>query len=184
VNGDGRNDIVTSKAAHAYGLSWFENVAGPNGEIEFKEHLIMGERPEQNEFGVAFSELHAVAVADMDHDRVPDIITGKRYWSHAEKAPGALEPAVLYWFKTVREHGNVRFIPYRIDSNSGVGTQVVAGDLNGDGWPDIVVGNKKGTFVFLHKTKEVDRRTWEAAQPPAGHDTSQSNDRSPAPAAD
>ncbi len=43
--------------------------------------------------------------------------------------------------------------------------EVVVGDVNGDTWPDIVVGNKKGTFVFIHQVKEVDRRTWEAAQP-------------------
>jgi len=24
-------------------------------------------------------------------------------------------------------------------------------DVNGDGWPDVVVGNKKGVFVFLQK---------------------------------
>ena len=162
VNGDGRNDVITSKAAHAYGLSWFENVAGKNGEITFKEHLFMGEKPEQNEYGVAFSQLHAIALADMDHDGVPDIITGKRFWAHAEHDPGSLEPAVLYWFQTVREPGGkARFIPHRIDSNSGVGTQVEAGDLNGDGWADIVVGNKKGTFVFIHEAKEVDKRTWQ-----------------------
>ncbi len=166
VNGDGRNDVVTSKAAHAYGLSWFENVAGKDGEIEFKEHLIMGEKPEQNEYGVAFSQLHAIALADMDHDGVLDIITGKRYWAHAEHDPGSLEPAVLYWFRTVREPGGqARFVPYRIDSNSGVGTQVEAVDLNGDGWADLVVGNKKGTFVFIHDPKDVDRRTWQSEQP-------------------
>src|SRR6185295_2715279 len=93
-------------------------------------------------------------------------ITGKRYWAHAEHDPGSLEPAVLYWFQTVREPGDTaRFVPHRIDSNSGVGTQVEAGDLNGDGWADIVVGNKKGTFVFIHEAKEVDKRTWRAAQP-------------------
>ena len=43
----------------------------------------------------------------------------------------------------------VKFVPHRIDDNSGVGTQVVTGDLNGDGRPDIVVGNKKGTFAFM-----------------------------------
>jgi putative membrane-bound dehydrogenase-like protein len=166
VNGDGRNDVITSKAAHAYGLSWFENVAGKNGEIEFKEHLIMGEKPEQNEYGVAFSQLHAIALADMDHDGIPDIITGKRYWAHAEHDPGSLDPAVLYWFQTVRDPGGkAHFVPHRIDSNSGVGTQVVTGDLNGDGWADIVVGNKKGTFVFIHDAKEVDKKAWQAAQP-------------------
>jgi putative membrane-bound dehydrogenase-like protein len=165
LNGDKRNDVVTSKAAHAYGLSWFENLGEHNGEIKFKEHLIMGEQPKENEYGVAFSQMHAIAIADMDHDGVPDIITGKRFWAHAEHDPGSLDPAVLYWFKTVRQHGSARFIPYRIDSNSGVGTQVVAGDLNGDGWADIVVGNKKGTFVFTHRAAEVKRRDWEAAQP-------------------
>ncbi len=49
--------------------------------------------------------------------------------------------------------------------NSGVGTQVVVGDINGDSWPDVVVGNKKGTFVFTHQVKKVDKHTWEAAQP-------------------
>src|SRR5258708_3014155 len=155
----------------------------------------MGEKPEQNDYGVAFSQLHAIALADMDHDGVPDIITGKRFWAHAEHDPGSLEPAVLYWFQTVREPGGkARFVPHRIDSNSGVGTQVVTGDLNGDGWADIVVGNKKGTFVFIHDAKEVDKKTWQAAQPmptkprtpqPAANQSSgQPGDGIPATAAD
>jgi hypothetical protein len=52
-----------------------------------------------------------------------------------------------------------------IDNDSGIGTQVVAGDINGDKLPDIVVGNKKGTFVFLHQAKKVGREEWEKAQP-------------------
>ncbi|HSH15302.1 MAG TPA: PVC-type heme-binding CxxCH protein, partial [Verrucomicrobiae bacterium] len=56
-------------------------------------------------------------------------------------------------------------MPYLIDNDSGVGTQVVAGDVNGDGWPDVVVGNKKGTFVHLHGTRKVSREEWEKAQP-------------------
>ncbi|HEX3602398.1 MAG TPA: PVC-type heme-binding CxxCH protein, partial [Lacipirellulaceae bacterium] len=166
VDGDGDNDVVTSKAAHAYGLSWFENLGkDEKGEIKFKEHLIMGQKPEENEYGVAFSQLHAVGIADMDHDGIPDIITGKRYWAHAEHDPGSLDPAVLYWFKTVRDGKDVHFIPYLIDMNSGVGTQVTVGDINGDKWDDIVVGNKKGTFVFTHEVEKVDRRKWEGAQP-------------------
>jgi hypothetical protein len=150
IDGDGDNDVVTSKAAHAYGLAWFENVGKRDTEIEFNEHLIMGEKPGQSEFGVAFSELHAMAVVDMDRDGILDLVTGKRWWSHSEKSPGALDPAVLYWFRTARDGNTVRFIPHQIDTNSGVGTQVVAGDINGDMWDDVVVGNKKGTFVFTH----------------------------------
>jgi hypothetical protein len=43
----------------------------------------------------------------------------------------------------------VTFTPHLIDEQSGVGTQVVAGDVNGDELVDIVTANKKGAFVFL-----------------------------------
>jgi hypothetical protein len=32
-----------------------------------------------------------------------------------------------------------------------VGTQLAVGDLNGDKRPDIVIGNKKGGFVFIQE---------------------------------
>ena len=52
----------------------------------------------------------------------------------------------MYWFKLVRgADKSVDWLPYQIDNDSGVGTQVVAADANGDGLADIIVGNKKGT---------------------------------------
>ncbi|MEN9602290.1 MAG: hypothetical protein RIS56_1896, partial [Verrucomicrobiota bacterium] len=60
---------------------------------------------------------------------------------------------------------SVDFVPHIIDDASGVGTEVKAVDYNRDGLPDIVVGNKKGVFVFTHAARKVDHATWEAAQP-------------------
>ena len=71
VDGDGDNDVVTSKAAHSYGLAWFENTGKEGDEIKFKEHLIMGDKPDQNEFGVAFSQLHAIAACRYGPRRHP-----------------------------------------------------------------------------------------------------------------
>jgi hypothetical protein len=34
-----------------------------------------------------------------------------------------------------------------------VGTQVVVGNIMNPQFPDIVVGNKKGTFLFTHEIK-------------------------------
>jgi hypothetical protein len=116
---------------------------------------------------VHFSQLHAVALVDMDGDGIKDIVTGKRFWAHGPQGdvePNA--PALLYWFKVVRgADRSVDFVPYLIDSDSGVGTQVVVGDLNGDKLPDVVVGNKKGAFVFLHQVKKVGKEEWLRAQP-------------------
>lgn len=166
VDGDGLNDVITSLAAHGYGLAWFEQVRN-GGEIRFKEHTFMNKEPKENKYGVAFSQLHAIDLIDMDGDGLKDIVTGKRFWAHGptgDAEPNA--PAVLYWFKLARgPDKSVDFIPYLIDNDSGVGTQVVAADVNGDGLPDIVVGNKKGTFVHLHSAVKANREEWEKAQP-------------------
>ena len=61
---------------------------------------------------------------------------------------------MLYWFRTVRhQNGNVELVPYQIDDDSGVGRQITVTDLNGDGKNDIVVGNKKGVFIFLQTVR-------------------------------
>ncbi len=164
VNGDGLNDVITGLAAHAFGLSWFEQYRDGD-DIKFREHLIMGKEP--NQYGVKFSELHAIELIDMDGDGLKDIVTGKRFWSHGRMGdPDRNSEAVLYWFKLVRNPDkSVDFLPYQIDNNSGVGTQLVVGDINKDGLPDTVVGNKKGTFVHIHEKKNVSKSEFDKAQP-------------------
>jgi hypothetical protein len=151
LTGDKQAEIITSIEAHGYGVSWFD-LAQREDHSTFVGHLIVGNKPDQNPQGVVFSQPHALAIADMDGDGIPDIITGKRYWAHGpEHDPEPNAPAVLYWFQTKRTDKGVEFTAHQIDNDSGVGTQVVATDVNGDGAPDVVVGNKKGTFVFLQK---------------------------------
>lgn len=148
VNGDGRADVITSLHAHAYGLVWQEQKA----DGSFEEHVILPDRPAKKPGELQFSELHAVDFVDINGDGLPDIVTGKRWYahhSHGDVEPNA--PAVLYWFELSRKDGQVKFIPHKIDDDSGVGTQVVAKDINHNHHPAIVIGNKKGTFVFLQE---------------------------------
>lgn len=149
VNGDGRNDVITAFDAHGYGLAWFEQ----NKDGSFTEHKIMGETAEENPYGVKFSQLHAMQLADVNGDGVLDLVTGKRRWAHgpaADKEPEA-DP-VLYWFEIKRDgKGSAEFIPHLIDNASGVGTQVTTGTLNKDGKVDVAVANKMGVFVFLQQ---------------------------------
>jgi hypothetical protein len=177
VNGDGLPDVITSLAAHFYGLAWFEQKKDDKGEITFEKHLIMGDKPSDNKYGLKFSELHAVALADMDGDGLLDIVTGKRFWAHGPK--GDMEPnapAVLYIFRLVRSKDAsgktvVDWVPHMVDDNSGVGTQVTVGKISGGPLPDIVVGNKKGGFVFINQIDKLGKDALEKSAPkPASAD--------------
>ncbi|MEZ4699403.1 MAG: family 16 glycoside hydrolase [Rhodothermales bacterium] len=153
LNGDGLNDVATSLNAHGWGMAWFEQVREAGG-ITFKPHLIMGDMAADNPGDVAFSELHGgVETADLNGDGLPDLITGKRHWSHLDSSidPDPYGEAVLYVYRTVRDArapGGLAFEPELIHNRSGVGSQFEVTDLNQDGAADIVTSGNRGTFIF------------------------------------
>jgi hypothetical protein len=139
VDGDGKPDIISS-SAHKFGIWWHQQRAGNGDNPSFLTHVL---------FKDLFSESHAMHCVDINGDGLKDLVTGKRWWSHGRNEPGADKPAVLYWFEAKRgSDGMTRFIPHQIDDDSGIGTQFVVDDFNGDKLPDVVVANKKGVFVF------------------------------------
>ncbi|MBW3628638.1 MAG: VCBS repeat-containing protein, partial [Gemmatimonadetes bacterium] len=104
VDGDGRNDVVTSLNAHGWGLAWFKQTRDAGGKIAFERHMIMDDFSAQNAGGVTFAGLHAgVVPADIDADGVLDFVTGKRFWGHLDgyTDADAQSPAVIYWYRTI-----------------------------------------------------------------------------------
>jgi len=140
INGDGLNDVLTS-SAHDYGIWWFEQLPGSNGE---KFHM--------QQISKEFSQTHAIRLADINRDGIMDFVTGKRYFAHNGNDPGAREPALLVWFEIQRpEKGKVTFSRHIIDDDSGIGTQFEVVDINGDGLMDVVTANKKGVSLFVQQ---------------------------------
>lgn len=151
IDGDGDADILTAKNAHGYGLAWFEQM--PDGK--FTRHDIANESSVENPYAFAVSQLHAVAMVDIDGDGIQDIVTGKRYYAHGGHDIGGLQAPVVAWLRCVRHpDGVIEFIPQIIHERSGVGVDVLATDLNGDDAPDIVSSNKLGLAVHFQLPRD------------------------------
>lgn len=176
VNGDGENDVITSLAAHDFGLAWYEQT-NDGGTRSFREHLIMGARPDKNEYGLCFSEPHSVNLVDIDGDGLKDIVTGKTFYSHHQKSPLWNAGAVVYWFRLVRDDEGVKWVPYKADGDSGIGRQLSVADVNGDKLPDIVVGGMKGANVLIQQRQKVSADAWRVAQPVRQQAATERSDR-------
>jgi len=143
VDGDGKADVISS-SAHRIGIWCHLQKPGANGEPTFLKTDL---------FPDLFSQTHALHFVDLDGDGLKDLVTGKRWWAHGPKGDvNPNSPAVLYWFKAKKGgDGVTTFTPYKIDDDSGIGTQFAVGDVNGDGKFDIAVANKKGVFLFVQE---------------------------------
>jgi hypothetical protein len=138
MDGDGKMDVLSS-SAHRFGIWWHQQRGEKDNPTFFKNEL----------FRELVSETHAMQFVDINGDGLKDLVTGKRWWSHYKGEPGHDWPAMIYWFEASRDKNKMtRFTPRVVDTDSGIGTQFWVGDFNGDGFPDIVTSNKKGTFLF------------------------------------
>lgn len=136
-DGDGDNDVVGS-SAHRRGLWWHEHTSDG-----WKTH----------EIDQSIAQTHALCLADINGDGLPDLVTGKRYFAHNGRDPGEEEPPYLAWYELQQVDKTAKWIQHIIDEDSGVGTQFETYDMNGDGLLDIIVANKRGVFLFEQTRK-------------------------------
>lgn len=143
VDGDGRNDVVTS-LAHNYGILWMRQEAGGG----FAKPAIIDD---------SWSQAHAVTVADLNGDGQPDLVTGKRFMAHNGKDPGEREPLGVYWYEYRRDGKRVEWVKHIIDysTRAGGGMQIPAADVDGDGDLDVIAPGKSGLFLFENLTKRA-----------------------------
>ena len=143
VNHDGKMDIIYGRG-HSYGLYWLEQQ--PDGpKRRWLKHTI----------DESFSQVHTLAMADIDGDGQTELIAGKRYRGHNGGDPGSYDPLVIYYYKINRRTGEFSRYPISANGSAGAGTQFIITDLDGDGDVDVATAGKTGVHFF--ENLKIDR---------------------------
>lgn len=140
LTGDGLADVIIGQA-HDYGLRYLEQKRDADGRITWIEH----------EIDRSYSQLHCLVWTDLDGDKKPELIAGKRFRGHKGGDPGSREPVCL--FRYVWDPAARQFTRDTITYDDGIGTgmQIRVRDIDGDGRPDIAVAGKTGTYVLFNR---------------------------------
>jgi hypothetical protein len=143
VNGDGLPDVITS-SAHQHGIFWYEQVR-VDGKVNWKQHLIDD----------SWSQAHSLALADINGDGTPDLITGKRFMAHNGSDPDESGKLGVYWYELHRG-ANPKWTKHEISFDQGIGSGVnlCAVDLDGDGDIDVIVTGKWGGPVWFENKRK------------------------------
>lgn len=125
INHDGKPDIVTSSSEGTADLAWWSYGAGPTGT--WTSHTIVPN----------LSNAHTLAVADMNGDGKLDVIVGQMLTSTTNQ--------ISIYFN-VDGQGNQW--QQQVVDTTGIHNGAV-GDVNGDGYPDIMGDNYTGPPVWV-----------------------------------
>ncbi len=94
VDADGDNDLIWGRG-HNYGLYWIEN---PTASGERKLPDTAPPTWKRHTIDDSWSQAHAILLADINGDRRPDVVAGKRYFGHDGKDPGAKDNMIVCWY--------------------------------------------------------------------------------------
>ncbi len=142
VNGDKFPDVITSDA-HRHGIFWYEQVRA-DGQVSWKQHLIDD----------SWSQAHSLALADINGDGTPDLVTGKRFMAHNGSDPDEFGKLGVYWYE-LRRGARPQWTRHAISYDQGIGSGVnlCAVDLDADGDVDVVVTGKWGGPVWFENKR-------------------------------
>ena len=141
VDADGDADIIWGMG-HNYGLYWLEQITSGDSRL-WQKHLIDD----------SWSQPHFLILADLDNDRIDELITGKRFHAHNGNDPGGNDPKCVYYYKFDRSDRQWKRHIIHEGGDVGLGISTAALDIDADGDIDIVAPGKSGLFLLENLLK-------------------------------
>jgi Glucuronyl esterase, fungi/FG-GAP-like repeat len=137
VDGDGDNDLIWGRG-HRYGLYWLEQGKAADGSRTWTWRAI----------DTSWAQPHSLLWADLDGDKKPELIAGKRYMGHEGKDPGEYDLLCAYFYKfnpTVKTWTrNEIYFNHR----AGFGLDPKPVDIDGDGDLDLVAADRSSLCLL------------------------------------
>jgi hypothetical protein len=159
VDGDGDNDLIWGRG-HRYGLYWLENGgsltatqarSASDGNAASTASASRSPEPPApsptrswiwRAIDTSWAQPHSIFLADLDGDKKPELVAGKRYMGHEGKDPGEYDLLCAYYYnfdpklKTWSRH-EIYF-----NHRAAFGLDPRAVDIDGDGDIDIVAADR------------------------------------------
>jgi uncharacterized protein (TIGR03118 family) len=165
INNDGVSDLAVSTTSGSPQVKVFDGKDFATGTFD-PNNLAASQLVSFNAFDPKFNIGVNVAVGDVNNDGFADIVTGASAGNPDVRVFSGKDIA-NHTFNPTGSSQLVQFFAYGLQFN--VGANVAAGDLNGDGFADLVTGATAGNpHVKVYNGKAIANHTFNGGNPDTG----------------
>lgn len=137
VDSDGDADLIWGRG-HRYGLYWLEQSKATDGKRAWAWRAI----------DTSWAQPHSIFLADLNGDKKPDLVAGKRYMGHEGKDPGEYDLLCAYYYNFDSKQKTWARHEIYHGHRAAFGLDPRAADIDNDGDIDLVAADRSSLVLL------------------------------------